>query len=101
MALEDAVVLADAIAAAPDLAAGLAAYEQRRRSRVERIVRAGARSSSSKIPGPIGRVFQEAVLRLVFRAFVTDKSVRVDDRLPGQPGGCGQHVLVGRPRRSR
>ena len=75
MALEDAVVLADAIAAAPDLAAGLAAYEQRRRSRVERIVKAGARSSSSKIPGPIGRVFQEAVLRLVFRAFVTDKSV--------------------------
>jgi len=75
MALEDAVVLADAIAAAPDLAAGLAAYEQRRRSRVERIVKAGARSSSSKIPGPIGRVFQEAVLRLVFRMFVTDKSV--------------------------
>jgi len=75
MALEDAVVLADAISAAPDLAAGLAAYEQRRRSRVERIVKAGARSSSSKIPGPIGRVFQEAVLRLVFRMFVTDKSV--------------------------
>ena len=75
MALEDAVVLADAIAAAPDLAASLAAYEQRRRDRVERIVKAGARSSSSKIPGPIGRVFQEAVLRLVFRAFVTDKSV--------------------------
>jgi 2-polyprenyl-6-methoxyphenol hydroxylase-like FAD-dependent oxidoreductase len=75
MALEDAVVLADAIAAAPDVAAALAAYEQRRRARVERIVKAGARSSSSKIPGPIGRVFQEAVLRLVFRAFVTDTSV--------------------------
>ncbi len=75
MALEDAVVLADAIAAAPDVAAGLAAYEQRRRDRVERIVKAGARSSSSKIPGPVGRVFQEAVLRLVFRAFVTDRSV--------------------------
>ena len=75
MALEDAVVLADAIAAVPDLATGLAAYEQRRRARVERIVKAGARSSSSKIPGPIGRVFQEAVLRLVFRAFVTDRSV--------------------------
>ena len=50
MALEDAVVLADAIAAAPDLAAGLAAYEQRRRARVERIVKAGARSSSSRSP---------------------------------------------------
>ena len=43
--------------------------------RVERIVKAGARSSSSKIPGPIGRVLQEALLRLVFRTFVTDKSV--------------------------
>ena len=75
MALEDAVVLADAVAAAPDLAAGLAAYEQRRRARVERIVKAGARSSSSKIPGRVGRVFQEAVLRLVFGAFVTDRSV--------------------------
>ena len=75
MALEDGVVLADTIAAAPDLAAGLAAYEQRRRARVERIVRAGARSSSAKIPGPIGRVFQEAMLRMVFRTFVTDRSV--------------------------
>jgi 2-polyprenyl-6-methoxyphenol hydroxylase-like FAD-dependent oxidoreductase len=75
MALEDGVVLADTIAAAPDLAAGLAAYEQRRRARVERIVKAGARSSSAKIPGPIGRVFQEAMLRLVFRTFVTDRSV--------------------------
>ena len=75
MALEDAVVLADAVAAAPDLAAGLATYEHRRRGRVERIVRAGARSSSSKIPGRVGRVFQEAVLRLVFGALVTDRSV--------------------------
>ncbi len=75
MALEDAVVLADALATAPDVAAGLAAYERRRRARVERIVKAGARSSSSKIPGRVGRVFQEAVLRLVFRVFVTDRSV--------------------------
>ena len=91
MALEDAVVLADAIAAAPDLAAGLAAYEHRRRGRVERIVRAGARSSSSKIPGRVGRVFQEAVLRLVFGALVTDRSVawmtdyRVSDEVTTLP----------------
>ena len=86
MALEDAVVLADAVATAPDLAAGLAAYEQRRRARVERIVKAGARSSSSKIPGRVGRVFQEAVLRLVFGAFVTDRSVAwmTDYRISGE-----------------
>ena len=97
MAVEDAVVLADALASSratgPDLAAGLAAYEQRRRARVERIVKAGARSSSSKIPGRVGRVFQEAVLRLVFGVFVTDRSVawmtdyRVSDELTRPPSG--------------
>ena len=48
--------------------------EQRRRARVERIVAAGARSSSSKIPGPVGRRVQEAVLKLVFRRLVTERS---------------------------
>ena len=38
-------------------------------------MKAGARSSSSSIPGRVGRVFQEALLRLVFGAFVTDRSV--------------------------
>ena len=32
-------------------------------------------SSSAKIPGRVGRVFQESVLRLVFGVFVTDRSV--------------------------
>ncbi|SDS95520.1 2-polyprenyl-6-methoxyphenol hydroxylase [Friedmanniella luteola] len=76
MALEDAVSLARALrdgrrdgAAVP---AALAAYERDRRPRVERVVAAGARSSSTKIPGPVGRRVQEAVLRLVFRYAVTD-----------------------------
>lgn len=78
MALEDAVVLATSIrdhAATPrDLPAALRAYEQARRVRVERIVKAGARSSSAKIPGSVGRRFQETAMRLVFRFFVTDRS---------------------------
>lgn len=78
MALEDAVVLATAVrdhAQTPaDLPAALHAYEQVRRRRVERIVKAGARSSSAKIPGPVGRRFQEAAMRLVFRYLVTDRS---------------------------
>ena len=36
---------------------------------------AGARSSSSKTPGPVGRLVRDAVLRLVFRYAVTDSSV--------------------------
>lgn len=44
MALEDAWVLADALAAAPDLPAGLAAYGARRRARATRVQAAAARN---------------------------------------------------------
>ena len=54
MALEDAVVLARSLV--QHGGGGLAAYEPARRDRVEAIVRAGARSSSAKIPGRVGRV---------------------------------------------
>jgi hypothetical protein len=48
--------------------------ERTGRPRVERIVKAGARGSSSKIHGPVGRRLQEVVLRLVFGHLVTEKS---------------------------
>ena len=72
MALEDAVVLARALGTAGT--DGLAAYEQARRSRVEAIVRAGARSSSAKIPGRLGRVPLETMLAAVFRSGVATRS---------------------------
>lgn len=72
MALEDAVVLADALATHG--VHGLAGYEQARRKRVEKIVTNGARSSSAKIPGPVGRRVQEAMLRALFHTVVTEKS---------------------------
>ncbi len=72
MALEDAVVLSRELAAHGP--AGFARYEQARRPRVEKIVANGARSSSAKIPGPVGRRVQEAVLRVVFHTVVTEKS---------------------------
>jgi 2-polyprenyl-6-methoxyphenol hydroxylase-like FAD-dependent oxidoreductase len=75
MALEDAVVLAQALRDHGGVPAAFAAYESARRERVEKIVAAGARSSSSKIPGPIGRRFQELMLRFVFRHVVTDRSI--------------------------
>ncbi|MHA3702925.1 FAD-dependent oxidoreductase [Jatrophihabitans sp. YIM 134969] len=72
MALEDAVVLTRELAAhGPD---GFARYEQARRARVEKIVANGARSSSAKIPGPIGRRVLETVLWLVFRTVATERS---------------------------
>lgn len=75
MALEDAVVLAQALRDHADVPAAFAAYEGTRRERVEKIVAVGARSSSSKIPGPIGRRFQELMLRFAFRYVITDRSI--------------------------
>jgi 2-polyprenyl-6-methoxyphenol hydroxylase-like FAD-dependent oxidoreductase len=77
LALEDAVELAHVLKnsrAAFDLGAALAAFEQGRRPRVERVVRAGARSSSVKIPGPVGRAVRDTALQIAFRWFVTDRS---------------------------
>lgn len=74
MALEDAVALASCLrkTTAADPGAAFAAFEAQRRDRVERIVKQGARTSSSKTAGPIARVFQDAMLRFVFRHVVTD-----------------------------
>ncbi|WP_205843596.1 FAD-dependent monooxygenase [Nakamurella deserti] len=72
MALEDAVVLGQALRDNASVPAAFAAYEHARRRRVERIVKVGARSSSSKIPGPIGRRFAEAGMRFAFHHIVTD-----------------------------
>jgi hypothetical protein len=44
-------------------------------SSVERIVAQGARSSSSKAAGPVGRILRDLMLPLVFRHVVTDKSL--------------------------
>jgi 2-polyprenyl-6-methoxyphenol hydroxylase-like FAD-dependent oxidoreductase len=74
MAAEDAVVLAKALRDLPDLPQALAAYEGQRRRRVERIVAQGARSSSTKTPGPVGRALQAVLLPLVFRFLVTERS---------------------------
>ena len=66
------MVLARSVAAHG--ADGLAAYEAARRDRVEAIVKAGARSSSAKIPGRLGRVPLETMLSLVFRSGVAARS---------------------------
>lgn len=75
MAMEDAVVLAKALRDLPDTSQAFAAYEHLRRDRVEKIVAYGARSSSSKTPGPVGRLLRDAMLRVVFRFVVTEKSL--------------------------
>ncbi len=67
MALEDAVLLARFLRDAPDTATAFRRFEQLRRDRVEKIVKYGARSSSSKAAGPVGRVIRDALLPVGLR----------------------------------
>lgn len=67
MAIEDAVVLARCLRDVPGTAAALAAYERLRRARVERVVAHGARTTSAKVAGPVGRVLRDLALPLVLR----------------------------------
>ena len=84
MAMEDGVALAAALRDAPTIEAGFAAFEAARRERVEKIVAYGARSSSSKTPGRIGRAFQGVLMRILFRWVITDRSLAwmYDHRTP-------------------
>ena len=75
MAAEDGVILAKALRDLPSIPHALAAYEKERRPRVEKIVAFGARGSSAKVPGGAGRVARDALLRLVFRFLVTERSM--------------------------
>ena len=75
MAAEDGVILAKTLRDLPSIPEALDAYEHVRRGRVEKIVAFGARGSSAKVPGPFGRVTRDLALRLVFRLFVTERSM--------------------------
>ena len=59
MAAEDGVILAKALRDASSVPSALAAYEEARRERVERIVAFGARSSGTKTPGRLGSVLRD------------------------------------------
>jgi 2-polyprenyl-6-methoxyphenol hydroxylase-like FAD-dependent oxidoreductase len=75
LAAEDGVVLAKCLRDLPSVPEALAAYEGRRRARVERIVAQAARTGSAKTPGPVGRVLRDLALPLVFRFLVTERSM--------------------------
>jgi 2-polyprenyl-6-methoxyphenol hydroxylase-like FAD-dependent oxidoreductase len=62
MALEDAMVLGMCLRDIPDIDIALAAYEQRRRPRVERVVKLTRRVGNTKSPGPLGRAVRDRIL---------------------------------------
>jgi 2-polyprenyl-6-methoxyphenol hydroxylase-like FAD-dependent oxidoreductase len=67
LAIEDALVLSQCLRDIPDAGSAFAAFERVRRPRVERVVAFGARSSSSKAPGPAGRVVRDLALPFVLK----------------------------------
>jgi 2-polyprenyl-6-methoxyphenol hydroxylase-like FAD-dependent oxidoreductase len=93
MAVEDAVALAAALSAPGSVEDAFDAFEATRRERVEKIVAWGARGSSNKAPGPIGRVLRDLTMGVVFKYMVTEESlswmydyrVALDDRLSPAP----------------
>ncbi len=75
MAIEDGVMLARCLRDNSTIPSALSAYERLRRDRVERIVAAGARMSSNKTPGLVGRFVRDVMLKVLLRFVVTEKSV--------------------------
>jgi FAD-dependent urate hydroxylase len=69
MAMEDAATLGRCLAGAgpADVPAALAAYEQRRRDRVEKVVAVGRRNGSGKTAGPVGATVRDAMLPLIMK----------------------------------
>jgi 2-polyprenyl-6-methoxyphenol hydroxylase-like FAD-dependent oxidoreductase len=76
MAIEDGVVLAGSLRDHETIEAALADYERLRRERVEKVVAFGARGSSNKTPGLLGRFVRDLALPLFFRFAVTEKSLK-------------------------
>lgn len=67
MAVEDALVLAKCLRDIPEVERAFFAFEGLRRARVERVVAYGAKNSSSKTAGPIGRFFRDLMLPFVLK----------------------------------
>jgi 2-polyprenyl-6-methoxyphenol hydroxylase-like FAD-dependent oxidoreductase len=95
LAMEDAVTLALALRDAPSIDHALVDYERARRQRVEKVVAYGARSSSAKTPGAVGRVARDTFLRIAFRFMITERGLdwmyghRIDWDSPlRSPGGA-------------
>ena len=75
VAIEDAVVLARCLRDRPDITQAFAAYERLRRTRVERIVAHGARTSNSKAAGPVGRVIRDLMMPLILKRVASGESL--------------------------
>lgn len=70
MAIEDAIALGRSLRGTSpgDIPGALARYEKERRNRAESVVEWGRRNAAPKIRGQFKRVFEDLVLKAVFRS---------------------------------
>src|SRR6266851_3994474 len=103
MAIEDGIVLARCLRDDASIPSAFEAFERVRRDCVERIVAAGARTSGSKTPGVVGRLVRDAMLKVLMRFVVTEKSLRwmydyridwTTDAVAPDPGGVPTAAFV-------
>lgn len=80
LAIESGVELAQCLRDRPDPAAAFAAYELRRRSRVEAIARRGATINRAKTPGPFGRAVMRLVMPLMLRSMSRSPALADEQR---------------------
>jgi 2-polyprenyl-6-methoxyphenol hydroxylase-like FAD-dependent oxidoreductase len=69
MAIEDSLVLAQALAETSTISAGLKTYDQRRRTRITKMVKAASGNRDAKTTGPIGRRLNDLIMPIFFRYF--------------------------------
>lgn len=74
LSIEDAVVLATCLRDHDSADTAFTRYEQIRRPRVEKIIKAAARINNSKAPGPAGRWVRDAILPLILKSVANTKS---------------------------
>jgi 2-polyprenyl-6-methoxyphenol hydroxylase-like FAD-dependent oxidoreductase len=69
MALEDALVLAQSLAAESSAAAALSAYETARSARIAKMVKAASSNRDAKTAGPLARRMRDLVMPVAVRLF--------------------------------
>jgi FAD-dependent urate hydroxylase len=75
LAFEDAVVLAACVRTQKrSVERALESYEKLRRARVERVVRYSARIGNTKVLGPVGRWFRDALMPFALTHFASPKA---------------------------
>ncbi|AEB43721.1 FAD-dependent monooxygenase [Micromonospora maris] len=81
LAVESAVQLARCLRDHPDLPAALTAYERLRRPRVEKVVRRGRQTTSTKTAGPVAKRMMRIMMPLALRTFLNpERSLGAEQR---------------------